>query len=214
MPAPPPYGVSSTVRWRSWVQSRRSWTCTSSRPLSCALPGSESPSGARYSGKIEIDVDAHVRARREKSGLVVDDDPAAGDVDLGHERGDEREEHLALRRTDHQEVLGRAVLDAVELADGLTVGRLHAEPDELVVVELLGVLGQLGGVDAAGQLGAAGGLGGGAAVDLREADHQLARVGAASRPRSASPALGLERLRRRRTGARARRCAAPRRPRP
>ena len=47
MPAPPPYGVSSTVRCRSWVQVRRSWTCTSSRPWSRALPVSESPSGAR-----------------------------------------------------------------------------------------------------------------------------------------------------------------------
>ena len=52
MPAPPPYGVSSTVRCRSVVKSRRSWTCKSSRPSWRALPIRDSSSGARYSGKI------------------------------------------------------------------------------------------------------------------------------------------------------------------
>ena len=47
IPAPPPYGVSSTVWWRSVVQSRRSWTVTSSRPLARALPGRLRSSGAR-----------------------------------------------------------------------------------------------------------------------------------------------------------------------
>ena len=52
MPAPPPYGVSSTVRCRSVVQVRRSCTCSSSSPFSTALPGSETRSASRYSGKI------------------------------------------------------------------------------------------------------------------------------------------------------------------
>ena len=54
-----------------------------------------------------------------------------------------------LRRTDHEQVLGGVVLDAAELADGLAVGGLDPQPDELVVVELLGILRPLGRVDAA-----------------------------------------------------------------
>ena len=47
MPAPPPNGVSSTVRWRSVVQSRRSCTRRSSSPAWRALPTSDRSSGAR-----------------------------------------------------------------------------------------------------------------------------------------------------------------------
>jgi hypothetical protein len=53
MPAPPPYGVSSTVRCRSLVHDRRSCTATLSRPESTALPASDRDSGAKKSGKIE-----------------------------------------------------------------------------------------------------------------------------------------------------------------
>ncbi len=52
MPAPPPYGVSSTVWCRSRAHPRRSWTCRSSSPEATALPGSDNPSGANQSGKI------------------------------------------------------------------------------------------------------------------------------------------------------------------
>ena len=38
MPAPPPKGASSTLRWRSVAQSRRLWRWTSTRPRSPALP--------------------------------------------------------------------------------------------------------------------------------------------------------------------------------
>ena len=53
MPAPPPNGVSSTVRWTSVVWSRRSWQRRSSRPASRALPSrlSEQKPSTR-SGKI------------------------------------------------------------------------------------------------------------------------------------------------------------------
>ena len=47
MPAPPPYGVSSTLWCRSVAQSRRSCRCRSSRPCSTALPISESRSGSK-----------------------------------------------------------------------------------------------------------------------------------------------------------------------
>src|SRR5258708_2153585 len=38
MPAPPPYGMSSTVRWRSAAQSRRSWDPSSSFPPARRAP--------------------------------------------------------------------------------------------------------------------------------------------------------------------------------
>ena len=69
IPAPPPYGVSSTLRWRSVVCSRGSCTRTSSRPCARARPSSDASSGpAKYSGKIVNDVDAHATCRR--SGRV------------------------------------------------------------------------------------------------------------------------------------------------
>src|SRR5665647_3058012 len=52
IPAPPPMGVSSTVRCRSTAQARRSCTLRSSRPASRALPTRDRSSGTRYSGKI------------------------------------------------------------------------------------------------------------------------------------------------------------------
>ena len=50
MPGPPPYGVSSTVRCRSWVQSRRSCTRRSSGRARAPADQRER-SGARYSGR-------------------------------------------------------------------------------------------------------------------------------------------------------------------
>ena len=47
MPAPPPYGVSSTVRWRSCVHVRRSWAAKLTVPASIALPTRESRSGEK-----------------------------------------------------------------------------------------------------------------------------------------------------------------------
>ena len=37
----------------------------------------------------------HRQSSVEQPGRRVDDDPAAGDVDLGHERGDERDQAVA-----------------------------------------------------------------------------------------------------------------------
>ena len=68
MPAPPPYGVSSTVRCRSWVQSRRSCTRRSSRPASCALPEQRQPQRREVVGEDRDDVDAHGSAPSSGSG--------------------------------------------------------------------------------------------------------------------------------------------------
>src|SRR5690606_25191117 len=116
MPAPPPNGVSSTVRCRSVAQLRRSWTARASSPEVTALPTSESRSGARYSGKIEttsirtsgvalgrlVDVvglralgqrDLEVcRVAGQESSGRVEHDPAALDVHHRDERPGERDE--------------------------------------------------------------------------------------------------------------------------
>ena len=147
------------------------------------MPGQREPERREVLGEDRDDVDAH-QTSSSKPGSVVDDDAATGYVDLGDQRGHEREQHLALRRTDHEQVLGGVVLDALQLADDLTVGGLDPQPDELVVVELLGVLRSLVRVDGDGQLGAPGRLGGGPVGDLLEAHHEPAGVGARSRPRS------------------------------
>src|SRR5690349_10502311 len=52
MPAPPPYGVSSTVRCRSCVCSRRSCVRTSISPDCRALPSSDRSSTSKNDGKI------------------------------------------------------------------------------------------------------------------------------------------------------------------
>src|SRR6185436_11957406 len=53
IPAPPPYGASSTVRWRSCVKSRRSMMRYSTAPASRARDGMLSANGAvKNSGKI------------------------------------------------------------------------------------------------------------------------------------------------------------------
>src|SRR5437660_1671115 len=63
IPAPPPNGVSSTLRCGSVVCSRGSWTRTSTRPRSRARPRSDEPRGpSRYAGKI---VNTSTRMRPE-----------------------------------------------------------------------------------------------------------------------------------------------------
>src|SRR5690606_37687932 len=105
MPAPPPYGVSSTVRCRSCVQSRRSWTFRSRRPVSRALPSSDSVSPSKYDGKIETTSTRMVRgfsvgARSgkllEKPGRRSDDHAPSGDVDRRHDGRHEGDHDLGV----------------------------------------------------------------------------------------------------------------------
>src|SRR5438309_7720976 len=118
MPAPPPYGVSSTVRCTSAVQARRSWTRTSRSPRSRALPSRDTPSGWRYSGKIVTTsmrtAGAPLAARAEVEQALgrVDHDPPAGHVDLRHDLGHERHQRLtAAIAGDPQHGLPRQVQD-------------------------------------------------------------------------------------------------------
>ena len=94
-------------------------------------------------------------------------------VDHGHERGDERHQHLAaVGRAQRQQVLAGAVDHVGDLTDRRAVGGDTGQADELVVVELLGVLGRLGGVDVGDQDQPAQRLGRGAVGELGEGDEQ------------------------------------------
>ena len=92
------------------------------------LAGQGQPERCEVVGKDRDDVDAHHRGRPGSRGWSSMTIRRAGEVDLGHEHGHEREEHLAVRRTDRQQVLGSTVLHARELADHLTVGGLARSP--------------------------------------------------------------------------------------
>ena len=75
IPAPPPNGLSSTVRWTSVVCSRGSWVRRSSRPAARALPSRLAEQNASTtSGKMREDVDPHRRRPRqlEQAGRRVD----------------------------------------------------------------------------------------------------------------------------------------------
>ena len=103
-----------------------------------------------------------------------DRDCPGSEVDLGHERRDERHHDLAALRLDDQEVLRREVLDVLHLADLLAAAE-DGESDELVVVPGVGFGRILFGVlDPEDRLREP--LGGGAVVDALEEPDGVAVV--------------------------------------
>ena len=152
--------------------------------------------------------------RGDEARAVGDHDPAAGDVDLGHQRLHERHQRLpAVRGRDPEQVLGAAVHEAGDGAERRAVLVVRREVDQLVVVELVGVVRRRVGRDRGVQDDPAGGLGRGAVGQLLEGDAAAPSRAAATRPPSGcaettpSPA-GARRAAccRARTSARARRC--------
>src|SRR4051794_27189873 len=140
MPGPPPYGASSTVRWRSSVQARRSCTAMVTRPRSAALPSSDWRSGARYSGKIvTTSTRKPISELQEALGRVHDDLPG-GEVDGGDDGAHERDQHLTAVAPADDEQLGALVADGGDLTEHRPVGKADGQPDQLVVVEDVGVL--------------------------------------------------------------------------
>ena len=146
------------------------------------MPASERSSASKYAGKIEKRSRRTLtpRLRRlegcHQSGAVGDDDPTAGYVDLGDERGHERHEGGPAVDGPHLEDVLGAVHDTGHLADDRAVQVHDAQTDQLVVVELLGVLGGLLGVEVGEQQGAAGPLGGVAVGELGEPHQQRGLV--------------------------------------
>src|SRR5258708_5595308 len=118
MPGPPPNGASSTEWCASCVHVLRSCTPNWMSPRSAALPISETPSGAKYSGKMvmmSIRTRTPCLARRAPAaqpGGRVDDQAPGRDVDLRHDGRHQRHQYLtmlpggpAFLRLDHHHTL-------------------------------------------------------------------------------------------------------------
>src|SRR3954466_14536771 len=107
MPGPPPYGVSSTVRWRSLVKSRGFTVATVITPASRARPTTPAASaGSISSGRIVTTVN-FIRSLLVLGKAVrrVDRDAAGGQVDRLDELVDQRQQPLELAVVDHQQIL-------------------------------------------------------------------------------------------------------------
>src|SRR6266496_3295653 len=154
MPGPPPNGTSSTVWWTSLAQRRRSCTPNSMSPRTAAFPISETPSGLpKYSGKIVTmsmrsaffrptpAPSIPIRLLRlgvvKQSGRRIDDHDAGPEIDLGHDRLHERDQHLArvpAHRGHRQALPAGAILKVgvVGSAPGVE-GGAHSEPEVRLV---------------------------------------------------------------------------------
>ena len=154
-------------------------------PRSRALPMSETSSGAKYSGKIEmmstrmsgdrIRVEQARRAGRRRACRLSRSTSGTSAFTNGHETSPP----AVARTTSRSWPWWRT---SVDLADRLAADGHDGEADELVVVELVGVLGQrdVGRVDD--EHGAAELLGGVAVAHALEPQQQDARC-ASGRPR-------------------------------
>src|ERR1700674_4997344 len=175
IPGPPPNGMSSTWRCRSWVKSRRSCACSCTTPRSIARPITPcAKTGPNMPGKM---VTTSNRINRSIPRVLVleqrvrDHHAAAGDVDLDAgvlRRGDEVL-NRAFAADPH--IVGGALEDLLDHAEAPAVLGHRGEPYDLPVIEAPGFDGphrlvrQLE-VPASEQLGQ------GSAVDAVELDHQ------------------------------------------
>src|SRR3990172_5543236 len=111
MPAPPPYGASSTWRWRSVVKSRRSQTRTSSSPRSRARPITLTSRGRKASGKIVtmsiLIQPSGLSLSLEETRHGMDNDAPGGGIDAHDDGRDRRDENLPPRAVDGEDVVGR-----------------------------------------------------------------------------------------------------------
>src|SRR5688572_23470712 len=132
MPGPPPYGTSSTLRWRSTVYSRRSWTLMSSSPRS--TPRLITPSASPAStirGKI---VTMSNFIQFEQPLRRCDPNPARGHVDLDADVDRERDQYFTTRALDHQPASAGAAVHPDDGADPGAVSRFHRASGKLVLV--------------------------------------------------------------------------------
>src|SRR5262245_63812899 len=115
MPGPPPYGRSSTVRWRSVAKSRGVTCSRASKPRSRARPTTPyRATGSTSSGNSDT---TPIRYMRSILGRPIGDDHARVEIDLAnHAAEDERNQPSALAAEDEHVVsAGREqVIDAAE----------------------------------------------------------------------------------------------------
>ena len=147
MPAPPPNGVSSTVRCRSVVCSRRSWQRRSSDACGAGPAEQALASGTRrpVSGKIvktSMRIGAPHRSRTgRRAGRSRDPVDARHHEHHRHERA----------RVEHEQIVGRVGLHRLDRAAHRAVALDDAGADDLVDVDLVVVDDRFGPQDRAGQ---------------------------------------------------------------
>src|SRR5437899_11381435 len=131
IPGPPPNGVSSTLRWRPSVNSRRSWTSMVASPASTARRTIPSARGAwTMSGKIVTTSILSIHQLR-----LDGDQSAVLQVDLADERVRHRDHQLAARSAHHEHRRFAAGHQHVrDRAQRAAVGILHLQPLELLMV--------------------------------------------------------------------------------
>src|SRR5690625_2637335 len=149
MPAPPPLRVSSTVRWRSVVQSRKLWTARRTRPFLRAFPTRESSKASRYSGKMlttsmpkfgctvlmVLLVVFQFQNICQKAGRRVDLHDTGGIINFGHNFCYELNQGLGSRWFAHdQRVLGRQMLQPDNFSDRFARDEFDVQPVEFVGV--------------------------------------------------------------------------------
>ena len=166
MPAPPPYGVSSTVRCRSWVQVRRSWTCSSTSPLVVRLPGQRQPSGVEVLGEDRDEVErsrlgpsSNGVTRPGRSATTIRPAARSTSGTSAVTNGTSASRPSGVRMVSRS--WAAPWIRPGDRAQRRAVDVVRRQPDQLVVVELLGVLRRRVGRDARVQHDAAGPLGGG-----------------------------------------------------
>jgi hypothetical protein len=182
------------------VQVRRSCTRTSSRPRSCALPSSETPSGAEVLGEIGDDVDEHyalTAARRRRAAPragrpagVVPATSTTGTIALTNGTSTSP----PCRAADDQHVAVRQVEHVGDLAERRAVDERGGHATQHVVVELVLVLGrrQRAGVDLQQRLAQQ--LGAGAVLHALEGEDEPAVLpaGACDGDRAALRRVGVQ----------------------
>src|SRR6476659_2408095 len=175
MPAPPPYGESSTVRCRSEVQVRRSWILRSTIPFSMALPVSDRCRGWKYSTKIEtMSIFIDILEILEQAGNISDGQAACLKINVRYQCSDERDQPRAVGRLDLQHFLARQVQHRVDGANDDSIRPTDLQPDQLPVVELLRFEWPVLGLDGGDQQRPAYGLGSLSVGNLGESDQQPA----------------------------------------
>src|SRR5262245_37332674 len=190
MPAPPPNGLSSVVRWASSVNSRRFAVRTSSKPRSRAIRiMPRSSTAAKYSGKM---VSRSTRMTEEglagapALGLAIDVQEPVGKphvqscgsgIPAENGPGMIGDQDLPRLSPHHEHFMGAGGHDALDAPEHRTALLDHLEPDELVVVDLaLARVGKRGSLDLEpqpAQLVDALGI-----VHAGEAHQEIGRVGA------------------------------------
>ena len=148
MPAPPPNGVSSTVRWRSVAKSRM-LTASSDQMSDCsARPASECASGPGNISGNSVSTEARQAMRAQPAsrtsagdvhgGRRHDHDAAGRHIDLRHAgAGERQQQRLAAFLLDLQTCAGAVVMDGADRAEARAIGIERMQPDQVRQIELV-----------------------------------------------------------------------------